>query len=807
MGILRRLSATIISSMVSALLFCVAFTYPEKVFAIGENSKGVWSTGVLQTMPSAGGAGMHIPGGGNTGRRVITVPPAPGAQRLESEGGVRLISFRRLSSSTVSSQGMLELESQMTEVNLSDEELASQSDQISLSVYEAPSLSPAIAEFVDDLPHDQKQLFLTLMDDETSAVLLMMAAQNPLFVETIRHFGMMPEGMQREYLQSQHPLNDAISKTPRAYRGLHGGSDIDDLPLSATLEESARRVLYDRNSRYISYLSLNLIIWAGTSVAAAAQASVIPAMWQKGAKATIFESDMAATCSLVADGHQEFRLQGPLVGGLSLSSQALLNSACAGIGIAALPWFSQNIFMPMVMVGVLSIMKLAHSAEERRSRGEGMDSSTRANLERTVALLRQRLNKLDGDKVDIEELILSVETREALEEIIKKPGDLLPVAVGISRLKEEDDLEKVNAAVIAITDSLGEEITESKWQARLKHLLDIEPYKGGQPHTSGLANALYNIFKDRKTTHIYAPLVLGFLVAIALDSSVAVSVGMLAPHIAVVGDGAEAIIAPTSNLTLLCQTLNLTGSGLVGASVNGTVVQAGGSGLGTLLNIVAASFVAGAMKNIYEPIQRVCTSYPHRFLAWVSRACCGNNHKDKKEEEDGVLLRVHSERMPENRTRSLRQRKGAVPRNWEEPRYFVRDETSETIGRGSESSLHSRSVIEEGSWATDPESEGSLSSHLVVDELPEIIITGSEGPPLIPITREAPGDFSDGRRGDKFYDVDEVSEFGDIDVVIEELPESPSTPRKPDGYEPDDYESDDYEPDRYLEGGVPESDF
>lgn len=612
MRILRRLSATAISSMVSALLFCVAFSYPEKVFASAEDAK--WSGISVAPLFS----GTQTPGSGAGDVQMV------GTSREDSKKPAR------------SAEGVTGLQQPMAEM--------------SLSVVEQP-VSDELAAFVDSLRHSERRLFLTLLDDPTSAALLLMAAQNPRFDETIRHFRLVPAGVQREYLQSQHVVHDAMSNTPRSYRGLNVRADLDEIPLLATLDESAREVFYDGNTLYLSHLLVNLVIWTGTGFSAAAQGSVVPAIWQSGAQATIFESNMAAACDLVEGGREGFMLHGPLIGGLELSSQKLIDSACFGIGMAALPAVAHNLFMPLVVVGVLSMMKLAYGVMEHR-KDVAMDRSALEDLGRTIKLLEQRL----GD-VDMERLVLADETRIALEEIAKKPGELLPIAVGISRLSEQD-FEEVSAAVIAITNSLDdEEITESNWKTTLMQLLHIQPHKDGQPRTSGIFNALYHMFADRGNARIYAPLVLGYTLALTLHVGSAVAIGILAPHVAVMGQGAAAIITPTTNLSLLCQTLSSNDSMLMGANVSGTVVQVDNSGLGILLNTFAASFLAIAMSKFYDPIQRLFSNQAVRgWAAWLS-SLCGDRNKNKKEETEIILLRKHAERLSAH-TRSLRRRTG-----------------------------------------------------------------------------------------------------------------------------------------------------
>ena len=599
----------VISSMISALLFGVACWYPEKVWAVGEAGKG--------------SAPYILPL-----QRVIDIDQGRGDARAVDIDEISIRSANRLSTHDT--------------------------DQHSLEAHLIPMVqrvSEELREMIDTLPLTERRLFLTLMDDPITAALLMMAAQHPRFVDTIRHFRLMPEEVQQAYWASQHTMRGAVSNTPKSYRALVTVADVEEMPLSMSLAESVARTLYDSNTLYLSYLFLNLLIWTGSGFASAVQGGILPLLWHRGAVATVQASNIEASCDLVMAGQvANPEVFGDLVG-LDLSSVALFGSACAGLGIATLPTIAQNIFMPLVMTGVLSAMKLYYGIMERHN-DRALYWTELEELGNIIRLLEQRL----GD-VDVEQLVLTEETRAILAEVAQKPGELLPIAVGISRLPAEE-FEEVSTAVIAITQSLHNHlgIDEDGWQTTLSKLLHIEPHQG-QPRTSGIFNALHHMFADRNHVRVYAPLVLGFILAATLQSGAAISLGVMAPHIAILGDGATGTIIPEVNMTALCQNLNLTGSAHGGVEVTGTIISSNASSLGTILNIFASSFLVMAMSNLYSPIQRLLTNRTVRgWTTWLASLRSSRAIKDAEEEEKMVLLQQHEERMHNHTTRQLRRR-------------------------------------------------------------------------------------------------------------------------------------------------------
>ena len=600
----------VISSMISALLFGVACWYPEKVWAVGETGKDSapyilplqWVTDIEQ---------------GRGDARAVDI----------DESSIR---------------SAIRLNTHDTDQHSSETHLIPMVQRV----------GEELREMIDTLPLTERRLFLTLMDDPITAALLMMAAQHPRFVDTIRHFRLMPEEVQQAYWASQHTMRGAVSNTPKSYRALVTVADVEEMPLSMPMAESVARTLYDSNTLYLSYLFLNLLIWTGSGFASVVQGVTLPLVWHQGAVATVQASNIEASCDLVMAGQvANPEVFGDLVG-LDLSSVAHFGSACAGLGIATLPTIAQNIFMPLVMTGVLSAMKLYYGIMERHN-DRTLYWAELEELGNTIRLLEQRL----GD-VDVEQLVLTEETRALLAEVAQKPGELLPIAVGISRLPAEE-FEEVSAAVIAITQSLHNhnnlEFTEDRWQTTLSKLLHIEPYQN-QPRTSGIFNALHHMFADRSHVRVYAPLVLGFILAATLQSGAGISLGIMAPHIAILGDGATGTINPEVNMTALCQNLNLTGSAHGGVEVTGTIISSNASSLGMMLNIFASSFLVMAMSNLYSPIQRLFTNRTVRgWTTWLaslrSRAI-----KDAEEEEKMMLLQQHEERMHNHTTRQLRRR-------------------------------------------------------------------------------------------------------------------------------------------------------
>ena len=606
MKMLRKLSAMVISSMISALLFGVACWYPEKVWAVGEAGKG--STPYM-------------------------LPLQQGTEIEQTRGDARAVE------SDESSQRL---------VNRSDTRNADQrSSETPLTVVAQP-VSDELKDMINTLPLTERRLFLTLLDDPITAALLMMAARHPRFVDTIRHFRLMPEDVQQAYWASQHTMRGAVSNTPSSYRALGTVADVEGMPLSIPMAESVARVLYDSNTLYLSYLFLNLLIWTGSGLASAAHGTIVPWLWHRGAVATVQDPNIAATCDLVMAGRTNPQITGTLEGSLQLSSDAVLGSACVGFGIAVLPAVAHNVFMPLVMTGVLGAMKLYYGLMERR-RDRALYRTALERTDTTIRLLEQRLGDLD-----IEQLMLSAETQALLTEIAQNPGQLLPIAVGISRLPARD-FEEVSAAVIAITRSLHiqneEEITEGKWQTTLKKLLQIEPYQGGQPRTSGVINSLYHMFSDRSYVRIYAPLLLGFMLAAALHTGAGISLGIMAPHIAILGRESATVI-PEANITTLCNNMNFTGSSPAAMNVTGTLKSPISTGLGTILNTFASSFLLVAMGNIYSPIQRLLTNPTVRGWAARLASICGRTGEGADEREKVALLEYHK-RHP--RTRSLRQ--------------------------------------------------------------------------------------------------------------------------------------------------------
>ena len=596
----------VISSMISALLFGVACWYPEKVWAVGETGKG--------SAP-------------------YMLPLQQGTEIEQARGDARAVesdeSSKRLASR-------------------SDTHNADQrSSETPLTVMAQP-VSDELKEMIDTLPLTERRLFLTLLDDPITAALLMMAARHPRFVDTIRHFRLMPEDVQQAYWASQHTMRGAVSDTPSSYRALGAVADVEGMPLSMPMAESVARVLYDSNTLYLSYLFLNLLIWTGSGLASAAHGTIVPWLWHRGAVATVQDPNIAATCDLVMAGMTNPQITGTLEGSLQLSSNAVLGSAGVGFGIAVLPAVAHNVFMPLVMTGVLGAMKLYYGLMERR-RDRALYRTALERTDTTIRLLEQRLGDLD-----IEQLMLSAETQALLTEVAQNPGQLLPIAVGISRLPARD-FEEVSAAVIAITRSLHtqneEEITEEKWQTTLKKLLQIEPYQGGQPRASGVINSLYHMFSDRNHVRIYAPLLLGFILAAALHTGAGISLGIMAPHIAILGRESATVI-PEANITTLCNNMNFTGSSPAVMSVTGMLKSSIGTGLGTVLNTFASSFLLVAMGNIYSPIQRLLTNSTVRgWTAWLA-SICGRTGEGADEREKAALLEYHK-RHP--RTRSLRQ--------------------------------------------------------------------------------------------------------------------------------------------------------
>ena len=598
----------VISSMISALLFGVACWYPEKVWAVGEAGKG--------------SAPYILPL-----QRVTDIDQGRGDARAVDIDESSIRSANRLDAHDGDQQG----------------------SETILIAMEQP-VSGELREMIDTLPLTERRLFLTLLDDPTTAALLMMAAQHPRFVDTIRHFRLMPGDVQQAYWATRHTMRGAVSNPPKSYRGLVTVADVEEMPLSMSMAESVARTLYDSNTIYLSYLFLNLLIWTGSGFASVLQGVTLPLVWHQGAVATVQASNIEASCDLVMSGQMaNLEIFGDLVG-LDLSSSALFGSTCVGLGIATLPTIAQNIFMPLVMTGVLSALKLYYGIMERHN-DRALYWTELEELGNTIRLLEQRL----GD-VDVEQLVLTEETRALLAEVAQQPGELLPIAVGISRLPAEE-FEEVSAAVIAITQSLHNnlEIAEDRWQTTLSKLLHIEPYQG-QPRTSGIFNALHHMFADRNHVRVYAPLVLGFILAATLQSGAGISLGIMAPHIAILGDGATGTINPEVNMTALCQNLNLTGSAHGGVEVTGTIISSNASSLGTMLNIFASSFLVMAMSNLYSPIQRLLTNRTVRsWTTWLaslrSRAI-----KDAEEEEKMMLLQQHEERMHNHTTRQLRRR-------------------------------------------------------------------------------------------------------------------------------------------------------
>ena len=596
----------VISSMISALLFGVACWYPEKVWAVGEAGKG--------SAP-------------------YMLPLQQGTEIEQARGDARAVESD---------------ESSKRLANRSDTHNADQrSSETPLTVVAQP-VSDELEEMIDTLPVTERRLFLTLLDDPITAALLMMAARHPRFVDTIRHFRLMPEDVQQAYWASQHTMRGAVSNTPSSYRALGTVADVEGMPLSMPMAESVARVLYDSNTIYLSYLFLNLLIWTGSGLASAAHGTIVPWLWHRGAVATVQDPNIAATCDLVMAGRTNPEITGTLEGSLQLSSNAVLGSVCVGFGMAVLPAVAHNVFMPLVMTGVLGAMKLYYGLMERR-RDRALYRTALERTDTTIRLLEQRLGDLD-----IEQLMLSAETQALLTEIAQNPGQLLPIAVGISRLPARD-FEEVSAAVIAITQSLHtqneEEITEEKWRTTLKKLLQIEPYQGVQPRASGVINSLYHMFSDRNHVRIYAPLLLGFMLAAALHTGAGISLGIMAPHIAILGRESATVI-PEANITTLCNNMNFTGSSPAVMSVTGILKSSIGTGLGTVLNTFASSFLLVAMGNIYSPIQRLLTNSTVR--GWTARlaSICGRTGGGADEREKVALLEYHK-RHP--RTRSLRQ--------------------------------------------------------------------------------------------------------------------------------------------------------
>ncbi len=606
MGMGHRLWVSVCASIISAIIFSVAICYPKLAVASEEK-----------------------PG--------ITIAPALPPSAFSSINGAQALKY--------------EMEP--------DQPMDAGESGHGLRLTREPTeqerqVSQELLSFIEALPQNEYRLFLKLLDDPASAALLMMAAKHPRFRETLHHFRIMPNNLRDNYMRTHRVAHDAFEHVPATFKTLYAQHDIDDLPLSASLDKSARKVFLEGNSLYLSYLMLNLMIWSGTNVAAAFQSLVIPDIWRDGSLATVYQDDMSSVCDLVFRGQDGFEIQGPLMGGLQLSGGNIAGAATVGIAIAAFPAVAQSVFMPLVMIGVLSAFKLAYKALEHRQHA-ALHSSATEDLKLAITSLEERLGS-----VNVEQLMLSQETREVLQDIAEKPGLLLPVAVGLSRLNEQE-FDEVSAAIISISLSLNHQNeTEKSWKQRLMRLLHIAPYTGGsRPRTSGIANSLYNLFANKKYAHLYVPLVLGTVLALSLHGGVAMGVGILAPYIDMVG-GATATVVPTGNLTALCSSLAASPEGVsAGANILGTLTDFGGSIQGAVINTFAANFVATAMDKLYGPLQRILTNPTSRRMgACVMNVlrCGRKSQRDKDHEAETELLQRQVERMHIHTRDGLRRR-------------------------------------------------------------------------------------------------------------------------------------------------------
>ncbi|CAM3611925.1 hypothetical protein [Parendozoicomonas haliclonae] len=493
-----------------------------------------------------------------------------------------------------------------------------------------------LASFIDGMPYDRQQVFIDMLQSPKNALLLMMAAKNPVFAETLQAYMEIPDELQESYQKFRNETSAAFQQIPKAYKSSFNSHDVSDLPLSAGLVESVQKGI-SQNNIYWVYFFLSLLGWGGAGLAAAFQPALLPAIGGSDAIATVYETNMRPVCRLVGES---FQIEGPLRS-LRLSSNRLLQSTCVSGAIAAIPGVTENIFMPLVMTGVLTGLKAYLAYQEHHGRRQLEDSS----LENLGDLVERVEAQLQGDLETTKTLIKSQETAHLLDTIAQRPSLLLPVGAAFSRMKP-DEFNKVSQAVMAVSASVGDpDLPDSAWGNYVERVLDIKPHiKGVNPRTSGILNALYNVFKDRKTASIYGPLITGFALVFMLHTGIPLAFGVVAPYMQVIGNSTATII-PTSNLTQVCAGLNFTVPGPVGAEIVGEVVDVAGSTLGGVLTALTANTVTLFIRAMYSPCQWILSSPSLKRAAsgcfgWLRYLCCRGKRPNREQDDSDELTDI-----------------------------------------------------------------------------------------------------------------------------------------------------------------------
>lgn len=499
--------------------------------------------------------------------------------------------------------------------------------------------------FIRNLSQKKDRALFTIFSHSNTGALILLAAQNSQFNQAVRSYPSLPSELRRSF-QDSGRYRAAFGAMPDSYR-VTCPSDIDELPLSATLAESLPKVIYERNSLWITHVLLNLGLLGVTTAATASQSVLIPPVLLEGATAQVLEDNMLGVCHSVAHG-DSFRISAPLVGSfghrISLAGVRDAAAALIGAGIASIPTIGQNTFMPLIAAGVFFVLKTTMLHMQKREH--------QSHERETIFQLGSIINHLE---MVVENqstaLIQSPDTDNFLATVAENPAQTLYIASALARL-EWQEREQFMDTIIQVVESLKKPTdTGGRWTSLLHRILNIDPDPNVRPQVTSLANAIYHLIYNRKMAYVYVPLIMGIMVGLMIHIPSVVVVGSLAPHIGVVGS-ASAVIAPPANINATCAALglNLASNTTVTEVLTGSLISVRGTGIGTFINLMAGQLVNIAMGGIYWPCQRLCSRVAKKVMSCIN-SCFFRRERlgaDENDESFERLLEEHkSLRQPE----------------------------------------------------------------------------------------------------------------------------------------------------------------
>ncbi len=552
-------------------------------------------------------------------------PPPPSAHIVEAQSNYpHLISWRR-TKAAISAIGLTHLLSHQQQTTpYSLEEVIDQRPYPPDSHYRrgrSNALSPNtkhqdILQVIRQLPRAQEKALFAVLSDPEKGALILLLSQNPRFTVALKSFKNIPEELGKGYAKHHHR---AFSALPSSYR-VTSPSDVDRLALSASLTESMKKVIYERNPLWITHLLINIGLIGVTAVASTSQGVLVNPVLFEGAVASVIEDNMRAVCANVAQGNR-FSIQGPLTGPFTQRTTLRpghdVAATAIGTSIALIPPIGQKLVMPLIVAGTNVVLKITMRYKQRLEHS-GHEQEAISQLSKTI----EHLERVQ----DINPVVLlgSQGVNEMLTAIARNPSQTLYIASALAELPVEER-EQMMSILIEVAASFDKPDDNSGSCSRLLHrILQIDPEPDNRPSATGLANAIYHLLYNRKMAYVYVPLLIGITGSLMIHISAVMAVGTLSPHIGLIGSSV-AVIAQPGSLNATCAAFNFTGNQTATAVLTGSVESISGSSFGTFLNILAIQGVNLAMSGIYWPCQRLCSS-----IAGCFRSCLQYCHGKQK---------------------------------------------------------------------------------------------------------------------------------------------------------------------------------